>query len=217
MKITSVMIDPGHGGIGPSGYVTPGKRYVFSDGRVVYEGDRMRLLACYLAAELRARDLRAFDALTGDEIGDVWGPTFNDVPLRERVAHANALAPAELLYLSLHSNAVASESSGPGQTRASGISVYTSEGQTGSDPVATAIHEALATLKILPMRSASHEDGDPDYEAGFYVLRNTRCRAVLLELGFHDNPHDAAVLLDDEAIADFASVIADAVADFGAP
>jgi len=222
MKIDRVMLDPGHGGIGPNGYTTPGKRYTFVGGGgvadlTIYEGDRMRRLAELLAGELLARGLRVFSSLDGMEIlSSMWTPTYEDVPLVRRVANANVLDPTGLLFLSLHSNAISKDSTGQGQHKARGISIYTSGGQTASDPIATAIHRSLSALGLMPMRSQSHEDGDPDYEECFYVLRQTRCRAALLELGFHDSPYDVRHLLDDADLADFASSTADALADFGA-
>ena len=41
-------------------------------------------------------------------------------------------------------------------------------------------------------------DGDRDWEAGYFVLRNTSCPAVLIEAMFQDNKHDVAFLLSDE-------------------
>lgn len=223
MKIDRVIIDPGHGGILDGVYQTAGKRFTF-DGPpswTLYEGERQRVLAGFLADELVARGVAVLSSLTGEdphaEGADPWTP--EDVPLSRRVAVANGLPREEragCLFLSLHSNAISKSSEGPGQTRATGIVVFTSEGETGSDPVATAIHRDAAGVGHLRARSQAYEDGDPDYEAGFYVLRRTYCRAVLLELGFHDNPDDAAVLADDEALRDYAIALADAIADFGA-
>jgi len=232
VKIDRVIIDPGHGGFLDGVYQTAGKRFTFVPladhaGQArppewsIFEGERMRVLAGFLAADLAEHGIAVYSSLTGEELHDLeaepWQPVAEDVGLRQRVAHGNSFDDvADVLFLSLHSNAISRSSRGRGQTRASGICVFTSEGQTGSDPVATAIHRDLAALEILPARSQSYEDGDPDYEDGFYVLRKTRGRAVLLELGFHDNPDDARILLEDDNLRDFAHATALAIADFGA-
>ncbi len=41
-------------------------------------------------------------------------------------------------------------------------------------------------------------DGDPDLEAGFYILRNTACAAVLSESLYMDNLEDCRFLLSEE-------------------
>lgn len=196
--MTSVIIDPGHGGVDEHGfYQTPGKRYVFSDGTTIYEGQRMRVLAVFLAAELTRLGIDCYSSLDGELITPSWDPEASDVALSTRVRNANVIM-GQTLYVSLHSNAIESSSNGHGQTRANGVCIFTSKGNTKSDVAATRIWEALeASTGLLRMRSQSYEDGDPDYEAGFYVLRKTHGPAVLIELGFHDNPSDAAWLLDD--------------------
>lgn len=212
-KITHLVICPGHGGIDPETgqYVTAGKQYHFTGANPfsIYEGARQRVLAGMLVSALRslAPTLRVISALDGHDLYLDNSCTHRDTPLSERVGYANQLPAATTLYLSLHSNAAGMSSRGPG-TRARGVCVFTSEGQTGSDLVADALHHAIAEADVLPMRSNSHEDGDPDYEAGFYVLRRTRCRAVLIELGFHDNRQDALVLMDDSALESVANQLA---------
>ena len=41
-------------------------------------------------------------------------------------------------------------------------------------------------------------DGDPDKESGFYMLKHTRCPAVLTENLFQDNREDVEFLLSEE-------------------
>ena len=43
-----------------------------------------------------------------------------------------------------------------------------------------------------------NSDGDPDKEADFYILRNTKCPAVLTENFFMDNPVDCKLMLSDD-------------------
>ena len=41
-------------------------------------------------------------------------------------------------------------------------------------------------------------DGDPDKESGFYILKHTKCPAVLTENLFQDNKEDVGFLLSEE-------------------
>lgn len=41
-------------------------------------------------------------------------------------------------------------------------------------------------------------DGDPDKESGFYILKHTKCPAVLTENLFQDNKEDVEFLLSEE-------------------
>lgn len=101
------------------------------------------------------------------------------------------------VYVSVHVNAAGAD----GQWKsARGWSVYTSPGKTKSDTLATYLYnEAKA---ILPSDSKYYvrsdwSDGDPDYEANFYVLTKTKCPAVLTENLFQDNKDDVAFLTSD--------------------
>tara|TARA_R100000664_G_C2690974_1_gene95095 strand:- start:263 stop:490 length:228 start_codon:yes stop_codon:yes gene_type:complete len=50
----------------------------------------------------------------------------------------------------------------------------------------------------LPIRRGEWTDGDVDYEASFYVLRNTVSAAILGEVGFFTNITDARFLDSSE-------------------
>ena len=119
-----------------------------------------------------------------------------------RVNYVNNLCTkygtSNCVYVSVHVNAAGAD----GQWKnARGWSVYTSPGKTKSDILATYLYnEAKA---ILPPDSKYYvrsdwSDGDPDYEANFYVLTKTRCPAVLTENLFQDNKDDVAFLTSDE-------------------
>ena len=100
----------------------------------------------------------------------------------------------DCVYVSVHVNAAGAD----GQWKnARGWSVYTSPGKTKSDLLATYLYEEAKA--ILPPDSKYYvrsdwSDGDPDYEANFYVLTKTRCPAVLTENLFQDNKDDVAFL-----------------------
>ena len=102
------------------------------------------------------------------------------------------------VYVSVHVNAAGSDGK---WKNARGWSVYTSPGQTKSDSLATLLYDEAKT--ILPHDSkyyvsSDFSDGDPDYEAKFYILTHTKCPAVLTENLFQDNKDDVAFLTSNE-------------------
>jgi N-acetylmuramoyl-L-alanine amidase len=103
--------------------------------------------------------------------------------LTERANLANNL---EADLLSIHCNA------GGGR----GFEVFTSPGETLSDPWATCVLEELhADFPDRPLRT-DVSDGDPDKEAHFTVLTKTRKSAILVELGFIDTEEGQCFLSD---------------------
>lgn len=109
------------------------------------------------------------------------------VTLAERVAVSNALQADA--FLSFHANACDDED-------VRGFEVWTSRGQTAADALATRIFKALSdACPGMPGR-ADYDDGDPDREKDFYVLRHTTAPAVLIEFGFITNQGEAGYLDD---------------------
>jgi len=100
------------------------------------------------------------------------------------------------LYVSVHCNAA-----GMGQwMKASFWSVWTSRGQTQGDKLARCLYNAASEVFPAMGKSVKGDwsDGDPDYEAGFAVLRKTKCAAALTENFFQDNMGDVKFLLSEE-------------------
>jgi N-acetylmuramoyl-L-alanine amidase len=92
-------------------------------------------------------------------------------------------------FLSIHANA--HETIG-----AQGFEIWTSPGQTGADPIATRIYEsALASFQSIRGRP-DFSDGDPDREAKFLVLTQTRMPAALVEVCFISNPTEEKWIRD---------------------
>ena len=79
-----------------------------------------------------------------------------------------------------------------------GIEVFTSHGQTASDPVATAVLEEMGSEFPNRVIRADFSDGDPDKEARFAVLTRTKGRAILIELGFIDTLAGSKFLADTD-------------------
>lgn len=141
-------------------------------------------------------------------------PEETDVSLQERVRRVNAVCnkvgKSNVLYVSVHCNAAGADGK---WKSAGGWSAYTSPGQTKADLLATDLYDAAQVAladyinqfpihkelgyydsKQRPIRT-DYSDGDPDFEANFYVLTKTLCPAVLTESMFQDNKADVDFLL----------------------
>ena len=170
-----VLIDNGHGAN------TPGKRS--PDGRLI-EYAYAREIAGLVVFELRKKGIDA-EQIVKEEV---------DVPLSERCRRVNEYKASEAILISIHCNAA-----GGGSTwmQARGWEAWTSMGQTKADKLATCLYEAAE--KYLPGMKIRKNitDGDPDKESGFYILKYTKCPAVLTENLFQDNRTDVDFLLSE--------------------
>lgn len=171
-----VLIDNGHGSN------TPGK--CSPDGRLK-EYAYAREIAVRLEAELRKKGIDA-ERIVKEEI---------DVPLSERCRRANEYKANDTLLVSIHCNAAGN---GSEWMQARGWEAWTAIGQTKADKLATCLYESAERyLPGMKMRK-DMMDGDPDKESGFYILKHTKCPAVLTENLFQDNREDVDFLLSDE-------------------
>lgn len=162
-----ILVDPGHGGTDP-GAVAEGITEASVNLRVA------QVLGPHLFSD-------GFDVH--------YTRYFDQYPsLADRVALAAVLKPA--LFLSLHCNSATS----PG---ARGLEVFTSKGTTRADKVAVQIFAALSGMFPDSLMRTDWSDGDADKEADFYVLNNTPCPAVLVEMGFLSNESERGWLLDN--------------------
>jgi len=200
MAYDGIVVDYGHGGMIDNQYQTAGKQYTFSDYDDYWIGEGVinRKIAAYLIRYALEAGVKVWDAVAQKE----WTspPRWTDLEQRDtslssRVAYANTSPQRRAIYLSIHSNAIGNSSIGPSQS-ARGVCFYTSVGQTGSDAIATSLNESFKDIVYpdMPIRGGEWTDGDVDYEAGFYVLRNTVSAAVLGEVGFFTNISDARFL-----------------------
>jgi len=170
-----ILIDNGHG------IETKGKR------SPVWQPDDAQLFEFEFNRDIANRVFRILKKENVD--CELVTPQINDVSLVERVRRVNAWHQQTPCFLvSIHANA------GGG----TGWEVFTSPGQTESDPLATVFfNEAKAWLPDFRMRT-DYSDGDPDKEAKFYMLTKTMCPAVLTENLFMDNETDCRFLLSEE-------------------
>ncbi len=182
------ILDSGHGGMVNKKYVTPGKRSPkFDDGSQLFEGVNNREIVKKLMIAMEAEDIKCIDIVASEQ----------DVSLPIRVDRANNLSRTKpCIYISIHSDAAGD---GISWHQASGMSVYTSEGQTKSDEFAQLVIDELQdNFKDTVKWRTDSADKDEDKEENFYVLKNTNCPAILCELGFHTNKEEATKMLTAE-------------------
>lgn len=134
-----------------------------------------------------------------------------DVTLEERVRRVNEvcerLGASNVVLISIHCNAA-----GNGDWKnARGWSAYTSKGKTKSDELATMLYgEAVHNFTGQTIRK-DFSDGDPDWEESFYILKKTKCPAVLTENFFMDNKQDVSYLLSFEGRTQIVKTHVDAI------
>lgn len=192
-----ILIDNGHGSN------TPGK---CSPDQSLREYAYAREIAARVVAYLKSR---GYDA-------ELLVSETKDISLAERARRVNEwcgkLGANNVIVVSIHCNAAGNGS----WMSAGGWCAYTSPGQTKADLLATDLYSAAEVAldkykELFPVLQAKGEygsvqkpirtdysDGDPDFEARFYILVKTKCPAVLTESLFQDNKADVAFLLSDE-------------------
>jgi N-acetylmuramoyl-L-alanine amidase len=171
------ILDNGHGGIIEGEYQTAGKRSpVWDDGSQLFEGEFNRAIVNRLVKMCAEEGIECVNLVDTQE----------DISLSKRTSKANDIhrkradKDGKSIYVSIHAN-------GFNQESANGWSVYTSEGETKSDKVAS-ILAAKAELEFPneKMRKDTR-DGDADKESNFWVLRKTVMPAILSENFFMTN------------------------------
>jgi N-acetylmuramoyl-L-alanine amidase len=120
------------------------------------------------------------------------------VSLRERVLLANTEECD--LFVSMHTNSSYN-------TSAQGYEVFTSRGQTKADELALKL--ASRHVESFP---AQRNRGIK--EAGYYVLKFTKCPAALIEFGFFSNPAEAEWLQMPETKRRLARSVANGILDY---
>ena len=171
-----ILLDPGHG------INTPGKR---SPDGLFLEYRYTRIIATRIIAELTDCGYEASLLVTEE----------TDIPLSERCHRVNTicdrLGTKNVILISIHVNA---SGDGTKWMSASGWSAYTTPGITNSDLLAYDLYEAAK--KNLPSQKIRLFNGpeEPDFESNLYLLRHTRCPAVLTENLFQDCATDVAFL-----------------------
>ena len=145
------------------------------------------------------KDYTGYELLRLDDSDD----GVEDVSLPVRVNAANAWGAD--FYLSIHHNAGVKGGSG------GGIVAY-SHPQAGKGTVEwrDELYEALVEYTGLRGNRAT-----PKATSNLYVLRTTKCPAVLLELGFMDSKTDVPVILSNDYAQNCAKAIVEVLARRG--
>lgn len=170
-----VLIDNGHGS-NTKGKCSP-------DGRLM-EYAYTREIADMLVYELKKLGIDA-ERIVREEL---------DVPLSERCRRVNEYKASEAILISIHCNAAGNGS----WMTARGWEAWTSIGHTKADKLATCLYEAAEEILTGMKVRKDMSDGDDDKEENFYILKHTKCPAVLTENLFQDNKEDVDFLLSFE-------------------
>ncbi|MEM9835098.1 MAG: N-acetylmuramoyl-L-alanine amidase [Bacteroidota bacterium] len=184
--IKNIVLDFGHGGIDASGRYTtaPNNMFIHADGYAAYEGQLNRQIGGLVEMFLHWHRPQVNIVSTVDPFDS------RDLSLAWRVRVANQYKASETIFVSIHANASPSRAG-------RGFEIFTTRGTTKSDRLATLIGESVQRYYNevnLKLRFDFGRDGDLDKEVDFYVLRKTRCPAVLLECLFFDNVEDIKFL-----------------------
>lgn len=183
-----IILDNGHG------CNTPGKRSpVWKDGTQLYEWEFNRKVTREI--KIRLDNLRIPCILLV--------PEKEDISLRERVRRVNEICRDrdDVILISIHANA------GGG----TGWEAWTSVGETKSDHYAALLYSSAGQYLRGWRLRGDYSDGDPDWESQFYILKHTKCPAVLTENLFMDNEKDCKFLLSAEGIETIAALHVDAI------
>ncbi|MGN0032443.1 MAG: N-acetylmuramoyl-L-alanine amidase [Candidatus Limimorpha sp.] len=190
-----ILIDNGHG------KETPGKRSP--------DGKFREYLYTREIAEAIEKELKSL-GIDAERIV----PEMEDITLEERVRRVNdicdELGSSSVVFISIHCNA--SKNGEWGTAR--GWSAYTTKGTTMSDELATMLYVEAAKHFAGQTLRKEFSDGDPDWEEDFYVLRKTKCPAVLTENFFMDNEQDLAYLTSEEGREAIVRTHVDALIDW---
>lgn len=120
----------------------------------------------------------------------------NDISLSERCRRVNSICDRigtkNVILVSIHCNAAGN---GSQWMNARGWEAWTSVGQTAADKLADCLYKAAEETDFKIRKDTT--DGDPDKEGHLYILKHTKCPAVLTENLFQDNKEDVAFLLSE--------------------
>lgn len=143
-------------------------------------------------------------------------PEEKDISLSERVKRINKVCSqygaGNVVMVSVHCNACGDAKE---WNSARGWSVWTTRGQNNSDKLATMFYERAVKNfeKGLKIRTENN-DGDPDYESNFYIIKNANCPCCLTENFFMTNQEDVKFLLSDVGMHEITRVHVEALIDW---
>lgn len=139
----------------------------------------------------------------------------NDITLAERTKRVNEicdkLGKENVVLISIHANAMGN---GTKWEKATGWEAYTSVGTTESDKIADEFYKSAE--KYFPDKKIRYDwnDGDCDKEAGFYIIKHTKCPAILTENFFYDNINDINFITSEEGKRKIIDMHVDAIVNY---
>lgn len=164
-----------------------------------------RIIARELAIQLKMKGIDA----------ELVVPEDTDISLSERVRRVNTICNRvgadKVILISIHSNAC-----GNGSTwmQAQGWEAYTTKGKTKADIIATCLYKKAKQYLTGHKIREDWTDADIDKEADFYIIKKTKCPAVLTENFFYDNKDDLAYLTSEEGIKKVVQVHLEGILDY---
>ena len=174
------LLNPGHGGLIHGVYQTAPKKMYRHPDDVAYEGVINRKIAKLVVDGMREKQMMVSNIC----------PSELDIPLDMRADTVNLYCreygTSNCLLIELHCNA----------GKGTGFEIWTSVGETKSDFYADEFvhHYEDAFPKHRIRKDTS--DGDVDKESQFYMLKNSKCPAILPEWLFFDNYDDWKIQRD---------------------
>lgn len=186
-----IILDNGHG------IDTPGKRSPeWKDGTQLFEYEFNRDIVKRIANKLKTYNIDYH----------ILVPELNDVSLRERCARVNKIYEnnKDCVLISIHANA----------GKGTGWEAFTSIGNTKSDYYATILYENAKIYFPNWKIRTDPTDGDLDKESDFYILKNTKCPAILTENFFMDNKKDCDYILSEEGRENIANMHVSSIIKF---
>lgn len=189
-----ILIDNGHG-IDTAGKCSP-------DGSL-REYKYAREIAERIVSELKKQGFDAERIVTEE----------NDISLSERCRRVNSVCDRvgtkNVILVSVHCNAAGN---GSQWMNARGWEAWTSVGQTAADKLADCLYKAAEETDFKIRKDTT--DGDPDKEGHLYILKHTKCPAVLTENLFQDNKEDVAFLLSEKGKETIVSLHVKGIIDY---
>ena len=196
MVMKRVLIDNGHG------VNTPGKR---SPDGLLREYEFNRTIAVGILEHLALRDIDA----------ELVVPELEDISLIERCRRVNEASlifgVENTILISIHANAAGN---GSQWMNATGWCAYTSPGETEADKIAKYLYRAARHYLPGHKIRCDHSDGDPDFEAPFYLLKHTYCPAVLTENLFMDAYPDYQFLMSNAGKRSIVNLHVEGIIDY---
>lgn len=165
-----------------------------------------RVIGKQIASKLKAKGYSVHEIITSDY----------DTSLSGRVALTNRICKqygiGNCIFVSVHSNAAGNG----GWYKARGWSAFTTKGQNNSDKLATCMYKYADKHFVADGQKIrkDNQDGDPDWEANFAVIKGANCIAVLTESFFYDNVDDLKYIVSRKGQDAIVAVHVEGIDDF---